>query len=284
MAYVVNYATQLIQITSPQTSVDVQALLNAIREAEAGVEGIQHAQIAEASGKESLGGSVSVGITLELASPWQLSFWAGEYVAEISGGNLVGGLGGDPVAYTAGVQVIVIRSAAATIVSTGGSALTTEEHDQLMAGATSAEMTAIKGAGWTSETLKALYDQVLLRLATTGYTAPDNAGISSLVTRLTEARAGYLDKLNVAGSLAQTGEAMTLTDGAIDGIVADMVTALTASGKTPAQALRLIMAALLGVSGGMADGAPTFADIEGNPAIEGVLDDDGNRTEVTLHE
>lgn len=105
------------------------------------------------------------------------------------------------------------------------------------------------------------------RLASSGYTAPDNAGILAAIA-----------------GVAVPGAEMALTGAAIDAIIADMVVALTASGKTPAQALRLILAALLGVSGGMAEGAPTFADIEGNPAIEGVLDDDGNRTEVTLHE
>ena len=46
----------------------------------------------------------------------------------------MGGLGGNPIAYTAGVQVKLVQSAASTIVNTGGSALTNEEHDRLMTG------------------------------------------------------------------------------------------------------------------------------------------------------
>jgi hypothetical protein len=41
------------------------------------------------------------------------------------------------------------------------------------------------------------------------YTAPDNAGIGDLVLRLTSDRAGYLDKLNVSGTLAHSDTADT---------------------------------------------------------------------------
>jgi hypothetical protein len=53
--------------------------------------------------------------------------------APITGGNLVGGNAGQPIAFTAGVQVVLVQSAASTIV-TGGSALTAEEHTKLMTG------------------------------------------------------------------------------------------------------------------------------------------------------
>jgi hypothetical protein len=62
-------------------------------------------------------------------------------------------------------------------------------------------LTAIKGAGWTDETLVALMAAILDRLATSGYTDPDNTGISNLVARLTSTRAGYLDNLS-AGAVA----------------------------------------------------------------------------------
>ena len=133
MAYVFDFQNTLINITSPQTDVDIQDLINEIRTAEASVEGIAYPKIANASGKESLGAGITVGITVELQNGWQLNFWAGSYVASITGGNLVGGPGGVPVAYSAGVQVVLVQSANATIVSTGGSALTQEEHDELFA-------------------------------------------------------------------------------------------------------------------------------------------------------
>jgi hypothetical protein len=63
---------------------------------------------------------------------WQLRFPAGNYIARVAGGNLVGGPGGDPIAYTPGVQALLIQSAASTIVTTGGSALTAQESAKLM--------------------------------------------------------------------------------------------------------------------------------------------------------
>jgi hypothetical protein len=131
--YWFDFNTSLIEIQNPYVSVDIQELVNAIRTTEATDIGIGYAQIGAASGKQSLGESVVVGITLELLNNWQLHFWAGSYIAKVSGGNLVGGLAGDPIAYSAGVQVLLIQSAASTRVVTGGTALTTQEHDALMA-------------------------------------------------------------------------------------------------------------------------------------------------------
>jgi hypothetical protein len=133
MAYVFDFQNTLIEITSPQTDVDIQELIDEIRTVEATTQGIAYPRIADASGKETLSAGVNVGITVELQNGWQLHFWEGAYTATIEGGNLVGGLAGDPIAYSAGVQVVLIQSAAATIVSTGGSALTQEEHDELFA-------------------------------------------------------------------------------------------------------------------------------------------------------
>ncbi len=134
MALVFNFHTQIISVTSPQTSVVIQDLLNAIRTEEFAHRGLAYAKIADASGKESLGGGVLTGITVNLYPDWQIKFWEGNYQAEIKGGNIVGGLGGNPIAYTPGVQVKLVQSAASTIVTSGGSALTTEEHDRLMTG------------------------------------------------------------------------------------------------------------------------------------------------------
>ncbi len=55
-----------------------------------------------------------------------------------------------------------------------------------------ATLTAIKGSGWTNETLKAIKEYV-----------------DDLENRLTAARAGYLDKLDVSGDLANTANADT---------------------------------------------------------------------------
>lgn len=128
-----DHTNHLINITSPQNTLSCQELINAIREEEASSTGIMYPQIATASGKEDLGAGVTVGMTVNLISPWQVKFWAGNYIAKVAGGNLVGGLGGDPIAYSAGVQVLLVQSAASTIVTQStGSGLSADEHDKLM--------------------------------------------------------------------------------------------------------------------------------------------------------
>jgi hypothetical protein len=158
MAYVFDFQNTLIEITSPQTDVDIQELIDEIRTVESSAQGIAYPRIANAAGKESLGAGVEVGITVELLNGWQLHFWAGSYTATIAGGNLVGGPAGDPIAYTAGVQVVLIQSAASTIVSTGGSALTQEEHDKLFAVADDVWDEPLAGHSLAGSTGKALTD------------------------------------------------------------------------------------------------------------------------------
>lgn len=121
MALGIDWINQQILVGDPQVVVLVQDLIDFIREQEATDQGIAFGSIALATGKEDLGNGVLVGITVELNDPWQLKFWEGDYSATITGGNLVGGLKGDPIAYTAGVQVVLIQSAASTMVVTGGS-------------------------------------------------------------------------------------------------------------------------------------------------------------------
>lgn len=164
-----DFVNSEIQVLNPQTTVDVQTLVNSIRAAEDSVIGQAYPSIANITGKQSLGGGVLVGITCELIN-WQLKPWAGNYVMTISGGNLVGGKSGVAVAYVAGVQVSNILSANATIAATGGSALTAQEHDRLFAVPTLTEMNAspipvdvkmtngvvIKGTGVTADKFRGI--------------------------------------------------------------------------------------------------------------------------------
>jgi hypothetical protein len=123
----VNFDDYLIYVPYPRTEVIGQDLIDDIRTAEVTTSGIAHAKIADASGKENLASGVQVGITIEIADPWQLKFWDGNYVATIKDCNLVGGLSGIPVAYNAGTQVLLIQSSAATIVSQDGGGSTPAE-------------------------------------------------------------------------------------------------------------------------------------------------------------
>lgn len=131
MALIFNFYTQLIEVESPQTDILIQDLINQIRQEEESDLGIIFSKIADATGKDSLGGTVYTGITVFLYPNWQIKFWQGNYTAEISGGNLVGGAGGNPVAYTPGVNVRLLQSASSTLLT---GSLTQEEHDKLMTG------------------------------------------------------------------------------------------------------------------------------------------------------
>lgn len=131
MATVIDYADFSVHITSPQTAVVVQDLLNDIRTFEADVTGITHPVIIEASGKESLGGGVQVGITMKLNDPWQLEFYAGSYRATIDGGNVVTDRAdGNVIKLIANSpQIEILRSAAATIVATGSGVTAQDKLD-----------------------------------------------------------------------------------------------------------------------------------------------------------
>jgi hypothetical protein len=98
----------------------MQTLINAIRDEESSERGIVYDQIADATGKNALGGGVQTGITVALRSSWKLNFAAGAYQATVSGGNLADAL--DRINNTGNPQVLVQSSAAATLVIGDGGA------------------------------------------------------------------------------------------------------------------------------------------------------------------
>lgn len=122
-----DFIASSINVDSGFTTVNCIDLYTTIKEAQASQEGIIYGRIGIGSGLQDLGGGVLVGITVELLGNWQLNFPAGNYIAKVSGGNLVGGPGGDPIAYSAGVQTLLIQSAASTIVTTSGGSGSTPE-------------------------------------------------------------------------------------------------------------------------------------------------------------
>lgn len=160
MAITFDYTTQLISVPQAESApLLIQTLLNAIRAEEASERGITYSATCTATGKDSLGGAVAVGITLSLLWAWEVSFAAGAYQATIDGGNLANAL--NRINNTGNPQVLVNASAAATVVATGGSALTSDEHAQLMAlPAASANAVAV----WTKVLEGALTAEQLQRL------------------------------------------------------------------------------------------------------------------------
>ena len=119
-----DFVTSRIDVDVGVQDVDCATLYTAIKAAQASIEGIIYDRIGRGSGLNNLGPGVQVGLTVEVLGNWQLRFPAGNYIARIAGGNFIGGPGGDPIAYTAGVQTLLIQSAASTVVTEGGAGLT----------------------------------------------------------------------------------------------------------------------------------------------------------------
>ena len=116
-----DFGSSIVDVDQGIVDVDCQIFYAAIKLAQASEEGILYERIGSGSGLNQLGPGVQVGITVELLGAWQLRFAEGNYVARVAGGNLIGGPGGDPIAYSAGVQTLLIQSAASTVVTEGGS-------------------------------------------------------------------------------------------------------------------------------------------------------------------
>lgn len=135
MAITFNHSTQRIVTTASTVAIAIQDLVNAIRAEEASERGITYPHIADATGKDNLGGGVAVGITCSLLDPWQLEPYAGNYTLTIDGGNLVSLRSDNDVTYyvVGGPQIEITRAAAGVISTvTSGSGLSTAEHDALM--------------------------------------------------------------------------------------------------------------------------------------------------------
>lgn len=121
MAIVFDKTDKVILIEAPDTSVTVQALLDAVRNFEDEPHNMEVEQICEAVGKDSLGGEDYTGITLKLVNDWRVQFEdraGAEYIAcTISGGNLIANNAYDnnPIKPSAYTQVTRAQSTSPTI-------------------------------------------------------------------------------------------------------------------------------------------------------------------------
>ncbi len=117
-----DFYNKIITVPIADSSLDVQFLIDEIRSAEQNLApGIAYSKIADAFGKQDLGGGVRVGITVVLLDGWKVAFAARPGPATvsvtISGGNFVGEAGANPISPTAYTQVTVAQSTSATLVS-----------------------------------------------------------------------------------------------------------------------------------------------------------------------
>ena len=113
---------RVIQVDNPQTSVTCQDLLNQIRLYEENLNNLDYPLIANAYGKQALGGGSYIGITLELVNDWRIAFEARSgpdtIACTVSGGNLVAinQYGDNPIKPTAFTQVNIAQSSSPTII------------------------------------------------------------------------------------------------------------------------------------------------------------------------
>lgn len=117
---VFDFYNSIIEVPAPDTTLDMQYLINQIRDVEDELSpGMAYSKIADASGKDDLGGGVYTAITVRLLDNWRIRFEArpGPETVQcfIVGGNLVGGPGGNPIAPSAYTQVIQQSSASGVI-------------------------------------------------------------------------------------------------------------------------------------------------------------------------
>lgn len=113
---------RVIQVDSPQTSVTIQDLLNQIRVYEENLNNLDYGHIANAYGKQALGGGSFIGITLELINDWRIAFEArpgsDTVLCTVSGGNLVAinQYSNNPIKPTAFTQINIAQSSSPTII------------------------------------------------------------------------------------------------------------------------------------------------------------------------
>ncbi|MEK7622815.1 MAG: right-handed parallel beta-helix repeat-containing protein [Patescibacteria group bacterium] len=113
---------RVIQVDSPQTVITIQDLLNQIRLYEEQPINLDYATIANAYGKQPLGGGSYIGITLELINDWRIAFEArpgpSTILCTASGGNLVAinNYSNNPIKPTAFTQIVISQSSSPTII------------------------------------------------------------------------------------------------------------------------------------------------------------------------
>jgi hypothetical protein len=113
---------KVIQVDAPQSTVTCQDLINQIRIYEENLNNLDYPLIANAYGKQALGGGSYIGITLELVNDWRIAFEARSgpdtIACTVSGGNLVAlnQYGNNPLKATAFTQVNIAQSSSPTII------------------------------------------------------------------------------------------------------------------------------------------------------------------------
>lgn len=143
---------RIITVLAPSTSLTIQDLVDTCRSLESNQLDLSYDHIIDASGKQNLGGGILVGITATLNNALlKFEDRGGPTYAQcyVNGGNLVatdnlGAYQTSPINPSAFTQVILTSSTSASMITTGGSSLTTEQAAQLEAASKYALLNFIK--------------------------------------------------------------------------------------------------------------------------------------------
>ena len=162
----IDYVNKKIRATGARAGFTAQELIDIIGAAQATIDGMRMSEFAGISGNVTLSPGVAVGFTVDLLG-WQTS-WASGSVAQatLTGGNIVGGIAGDVVEDVAGGPQITVNVSAAATMNTANVP-------------TAAQVAAAVRAELAVEIAR-IDVAISTRLASAGYTAPDNAGVTAI--------------------------------------------------------------------------------------------------------
>lgn len=125
----VDYYNQVVYITSPTTTVTVQEIYDAMREAEDTDEGIAFGSLVktvtdgfvDGEGEADLGGGFATVLTITLDANWYIEFWDGVSLGTINDGNISGGKDSRPVRCAVGsADTALVLGAERGVISSGG--------------------------------------------------------------------------------------------------------------------------------------------------------------------
>lgn len=129
----IDWGNKIVQITSPTTSVDAQALHDFIEDQMATPRGMTEADILSPEGKieDPTNPGVYSQIIIILSSLWQIQFWGGSGYTRIYGGKIVGGVGDQPLKATGTANdITVLESPVDGVTVVSGSGITeTDKSD-----------------------------------------------------------------------------------------------------------------------------------------------------------
>jgi hypothetical protein len=207
--YSLDYVNKKIRATGARDAFLAQEIVDIVRQGETTLDGIRLPEFAAVSGLVTLSPGVSTALTVEL-DLWQLSWAAGSVSqATVGGGNVVGGISGDPVEdVVGGPQVTVNLSAAATQVSVGSGVLPTD-ITAIAAAVWNATLASYQAVGSTGEALDAASAggsgggataQQVWEYATRTLTASSDPSAATIATAVRSELSTELGRIDVAVS------------------------------------------------------------------------------------